>query len=275
MSSENDTHIEDVTTNAVATLRAGIALGKPRKQEGCKAYALVPAGAKLEYLEKEPERPDRIKRNPQFDESDSLIAYFNRFKDGDSTLMSDLDQSVVRAVLDHSQPTAGARYHDHTAMFTAKHSPEWKVWIGSNGKKVDQVAFAQFIEDNAPDIQKPSAGELYEMALKFEAVKSGAFKSAIRLDNGSTNIGYQDDTVGSAGGGTIAIPKEIELFIPVYQGASPERVVARFRYRLNGGELTLWYDLLRIENLKRAAFKAIVDKIEADTSTKVLAGRFQ
>lgn len=275
MSNENDTSIEDVSANATATLRAGIALGKPRQHPGHKAYTLVPTGARLELLPEEAERPSRIKRHPQFDEALSLVAYFNRFADKASTLIADLSTSTVRGIIDHSQEEGGARYHDHLATFQAKHSPEWLLWVGSNGKKMDQVQFAQFIEDNAPDVGTPSATQLYEMALKFEAVKTGDFKSAIRLDNGSATIGYKDETVGTAGGGTIAIPKEFGLLIPIYQGQEKESVTARFRYRLNGGELTLWYDLLRIENIKRAAFESIIEGIASGTGHEVLKGRPQ
>ncbi len=51
-------------------------------------------------------------------------------------------------------------------------------------------------------------------------------------------------------------------------------MIARFRYRLNGGTLALWYDLLRIEHIKRAAFDSIVEKVAADTGAVVLKGRF-
>lgn len=274
--------MQDSHNNTAAAIAAGARFGEARNLPGFVPYTLLPEGTKLEHLERLDERPnpEHVKASPEFDDAASLIHYFNRFKDVDSTIFADLDTSKIVGVIDHHQAenhdddgNLVARYHDHLATFTAKHSPEWKIWLGKNGAAMDQVAFAQFVEDNAPDIQFPSAGEVIEMALKFEAVKQGSFKSGHRLQDGSSSVSYQDDTTGSAGGGAITIPKEIELFIPVYQGGAPEKVIARFRYRLSGGSLAMWYDLLRIENLKRAAFQAIIDKVNSETGTFVLAGR--
>jgi uncharacterized protein YfdQ (DUF2303 family) len=268
--------MENITgRNTAAALKAGAALADPKCVIGFAPVVVVPEGMKLEKLERldDRARPERIKSHPRFDNAASLISYFNRFKDKDSTLLADLDSSTVRAVLDHHQAEEGARYHDHLATFTAKHSPEWKIWTEKNGKSMGQVEFAEFIENNAPDVAVPSATDLYEMALKFEATKAASFKSAVRLQNGDTAINFQEETAGSVAGGKIEIPKEIKLLIPVYVGDEKGEVVARFRYRLNGGTLALWYDLLRIEHIKRAAFDSMIEKIANDTATVVLSGR--
>jgi uncharacterized protein YfdQ (DUF2303 family) len=278
--------MENITGHdTAAALKAGAALADPKCVIGFAPVVVVPEGMKLEKLERldDRARPERVKAHPKFDNATSLIAYFNRFKDDDSTLMADLDSSTVRAILDHHQTDGGnvdpvslgvaARYHDHLATFTAKHSPEWKIWTEKNGKSMGQVEFAEFIENNAPDVAVPSATDLYEMALKFEATKAASFKSAVRLQNGDTAINFQEETAGSVAGGKIEIPKEIKLLIPVYVGDEKGEVVARFRYRLNGGTLALWYDLLRIEHIKRAAFDSMIEKIANDTATVVLSGR--
>ncbi len=268
--------------NVQAAIDAGANLATPRLLPGFKPFTIKPKDTDIVFLDRllEPERPQFIKAHPRFDEPASLVEYFNRFKNPASTILADLDKSTVVAIIDHhedpkddNRAAPGPRHHLHLATFQPKHSPEWLIWTGKNKEAMGQIEFAQFIEDNAPDVASPSAADLMEMALRFEATKGATFKSAARLQNGDVAIQYQEETQGNVAGGSIEIPKDIKLLIPVYQGGEKVEVVGRFRYRLNGGVLSLWYDLLRMENLKRAAFNSIVDGIASGTSHKVLMGR--
>lgn len=275
--------MSDTPNNIQSAVEAGSNLAQPRSLPGFVPFTLVPDGMKVEELKRllDPERPQFVKAHPKFDEPASLVTYFNRFKNPASTIIADLEKSTIVAIIDHHEDPStdrakpGPRYHTHLATFQPKHSPEWTIWTGSNKVAMGQIEFAQFIEDNAPDIQFPSAADLMEMALRFEATKGATFKSANRIQNGDTVIQYQEETAGSVAGGSIEIPKDIKLLIPVYQGGEKVEVIGRFRYRLNGGSLALWYDLLRVENLKRAAFNSIVEGVASGTTHDVLMGRPQ
>lgn len=264
--------------NVAASVNTGAALAQPRSLSGFKPYALVPEGMKVQELERllDPERPQRIKAHPKFDDAESLVAYFNRFKDEDSTLLADIDTSSVRAVIDHSQKGEGdhdnmPRYHDHLATFTAKHSLEWLTWVGASGKRMTQEAFAVFVEDNAPDIQNPSAIKLQEMALNLEASGSAEFKSFKRLEDGSINFLFKEEVNGTSNG--IPFPKQFEVLLRPYVGCTAATLVAKLRFRNDGGKLSLWFDLLRHEQVKRETFDSIVEGIAVQTDTTVLKGR--
>lgn len=274
--------IENITHPAgiAALIQAGANLGTPQEVNGRKPYALVPkagGGADLVYLERQPEqKPDYIKAHPKFDDAGSLIAYFNRFKDGNSTLFASIDAVQVVAVLDHhiagEKPEAG--WNSHRATFTAKHSEEWKVWAGMHGKQMNQAQFAQFIEDNTIDIVRPDGATMLEVALSIEASKAGSFKSARRLDNGSISFGYVEEVSATAGrGGSLEIPKDFDVQLRPFLGCEKHRVTARLRYRIDDGQLRLWYELVRHEDVKRAAFDAIVAKIKDETATPILLGQ--
>jgi uncharacterized protein YfdQ (DUF2303 family) len=263
-----------------AILQAGANLGTPQEVSGRKPYALVPkdgGGADLVYLERqEAVKPDYITAHPKFDDAGSLIAYFNRFKDSHSTLFASIDSVQVVAAIDHHQagatPTAG--WNSHRATFTAKHSDEWKVWAGMHGKQMNQAQFAQFIEDNTIDIVRPDGATMLEVALSIEASKSGSFKSARRLDNGSISFGYVEEVSATAGSkGSLEIPKDFDVQLRPFIGCEKHRVTARLRYRIDDGQLRLWFELVRHEDVKRAAFDAIVAKIKDETETAILLGQ--
>lgn len=266
--------------NISAAILAGQATGSIKHLQGFAPMMVVPEFHKAVAIERLPElkQPERVKAHPKFDDAASLILYFNRYKNPASILIADLETSTVVGIIDQHEPVTsydanGARYGEHRATFVAKHSQEWLTWVGKNEEEMGQDEFATFIEDNAPDVQVPLAAELYEMALKIDASKGATFKSQLRQQDGSVSLTYSEETTANVAGGTVKIPKEIQLLIPVYVGSEPEEVTARFRYRLNGGRLTLWYSLLRIENLKRSTFNGIIEKIAHETELPVLAGR--
>ena len=263
--------------NTQAALNFGARIGEVRNLAGFKPFSLVPDGMKLQTLERldERPRPEHIKASPSFDDAASLVAYFNRFKDADSTLFADLDSSTIVGVLDHHQDneneSGGARYHDHVATFKAKHSPEWLAWVGMSGKRVSQEQFAIFIEDNAPDVQSPGAASLAQMALNLEASGSSEFKSHKRLEDGSVHFHFAQEVNGTSNG--VPVPKEFKILIRPYVGSEAVAMTAKFRFNKDGGRLTMGVDLQLIEQTKRAAFDSIVEKVANDTDRVVLWGR--
>ncbi len=44
-----------------------------------------------------------------------------------------------------------------------RHSPEWDTWQSKDGEKCNQMDFAEFVEDNAPDIVNPDAATILEV----------------------------------------------------------------------------------------------------------------
>lgn len=267
--------------NTQAAINAGARFGEVRALNGFVPFTLQPEGTTVVHLERldERPRPEHIKASPKFDNSASLVDYFNRFQDVDSTLFADLDSSTVVAILDHHQDNpdemeglnGGARYHDHVATFKAKHSPEWLAWVGMSGKRVSQEAFAIFIEDNAPDVQSPSAASLGQMALNLEAAGSSEFKSSKRLEDGSVHLYYAQEVNGTSNG--VPVPKEFKILLRPYIGSEAVAMTAKFRFNKDGGKLTMGLDLMLAEQTKRAAFDSIVEKIAADTERTVLWGR--
>ena len=143
---------------------------------------------------------------------------------------------------------------------------------------MDQVAFAEFIEANFPDIHSadgagPSGADLLEVATNFKATGKVNFASGTRLQNGTVNFTYQEEINGSAGPkGDIKVPETFFIAVAVFEGGSPYKVEAKLRYRLKDGKLALWFELIRDHKVLEAAFKDVWDQISAGTEATIWRG---
>jgi len=166
--------------------------------------------------------------------------------------------------------SAATTWRQFRVEFAVPASREWKIWTGKDRKALNQLEFAELIEDNLPDIVTPDGSTMLSVALNFEASKEGNFVSAARLQDGSTNFVWKEDV--NATGNKIAMPSQITLEIPVFENGQPLPVDARIKYRVKDGNLTIWYELVRPHKVLEAAFRSIWSQIEEQTQTTILLG---
>lgn len=166
-----------------------------------------------------------------------------------------------------------AGWRDHTATYACPLSVEWKTWTGANKRPMAQEAFAQFIEDNAPDCVSPDAATMIEISRTLEAKKKVNFASAIRLSNGESELSYEEEISGTASKGKIKVPETFSIGIAVLEGGPRYAVHARLRYRIaDKGVLSLWYDLDRPHKVLEDAVKEVWSSIETETGLSVFNG---
>lgn len=241
-------------------------------------YAVIPVDAQIvdmtKYVHNDyAERPHRKKGTVTALDAASFIAYYQLFADEHSRVFADETRACVLAVLDyHGIGDNAPRWGQHRINLTLRQSEEWKRWYGADGKKLTQVDFAEFIEDNAPDIVTPSAATMLEVARDLTAKTDADFGSAIRLNNGSVQFKYSEQIKASFGGGQLEIPEQFLIAIPVHVGGERVKVTARLRYRLNSGKLTFWYDLLRADVVLREAFLAVQKQIADGLAITIING---
>lgn len=226
----------------------------------------------VEFLERLLPRPTYLAGAVKIHDYASFIAYVTRFRDADSVVFADRQLLTLTAVLDYHRAApaldatyvAGdahrARWGRHVATYTARTTPEWATWNAQNGKKVSQLEFAEFLENNLVDVARPTGAELLEMATRLEASKSAKFAAGVRLADGQTQITYEETITGAAGEkNALTIPPSFILGIAPFEGADKYALEARFRYRIaDGGKLSLWYDLLRPFRVVDDAFGAVL-----------------
>lgn len=231
----------------------------------------VPSGWKPHEIDLERflPHPRRTKAAVALNDSDSFLAYVERHANDSTVCWASFDPQKFTlsfsAVIDeHAKGTAGWR--SHVATYTPAMSAEWKVWSGANKQAQEQIAFAEFIERNEPDIASqeglPTSLQMLALATEFEANSDKRIKSVARLQGGGVRLEYIDDDKPD----TLAQMKLFERFqigIPVFWAGPGYRIDARLKYRHGGGKVAFWYELIRPDRVHEAAAKELIEKVRA------------
>lgn len=224
-------------------------------------YAVVPRGYEVESLEKFMIDKEQIKQNVLVTSASSLIAYVVRFKDDRSVIFADTENTRFRGVLDYHLDSKSPFKNTHTVTYDCPLSEEWKAFISSDKRKMDQVELAEFIEQNiksiAPvsDSNNISGTDLLTMVLAFQETRTSEFKSVTRLNDGTYQMAFSNEKTGS---GNTQLPEKISLAISPFHNGTPYQIDARFRYRLREGKLALWYELIEPKKIIEHAYNEIL-----------------
>lgn len=281
--------MSDLSSDAIKTIADLARTGEPQIIEhGNFPFAVIPAGAKLESLERHifndhAEKPERIKANVTVLDPQSFIEYYNRFADDGSRIFAYEPDINVLCVLDYhhinhdaSSPTgegARARWGQHRLMLTLRESEQWKVWAEKNGKTFTQMQFAEFLEQHAIDIAQPAPAGMMEIARDLQTTSEVDFGSSSRTQDGQVKFKYTETTQTTVGGSAITVPEQFLLQLPVFIGGQPIQMQALLRYRIKDQKLVIFYTLVRPEEAKRVAFLGARDAIERTLGTTIINGK--
>lgn len=278
--------LNEIQTEAVARATLAASHQDVRLIGAGVPMALLPEGYTAHAMEHLLAAPARKKGTTVLNDAESFIIVVNDQKGDNTRLFSTIEPPTFTAVFNHT--AAGTGWGDHRAHYATPLAPEWKAWLGMDGKKTNQVDLAQFIENNlidvvyidkdaagapAGEVGSPDGATLLEVCRTLEAKKKVDFKSAIRLADGSTQFTYDEDVSGSARQGQLAVPEQFSLGIPVFENGAKYRVDVRLRYRIaDGGQLTMWLELIRPHKTIEHAVKELRESIAAATALQILNG---
>jgi uncharacterized protein YfdQ (DUF2303 family) len=245
------------------------------KTEAGREYLVTPEGVQFtdvtEPYSVDPNLPHHIIQGVVLQTVDSLVDYANRFKVDDTVLFADMQSSRISALIDyHGHQTPD--FVQHRAVMDLPHSEEWRLWTGQDGKLVDQLAFARFIEENGGDIEEPSGADVLDAMRDLQAHRKVNFVKAVRTSSDNENFEYTDETNLNQKGG-LEIPTRFKLNIPVYFGEAPTGLYAYLRWKLDDGHLHLGIRLSRPEFVRQAVFKQIVLDAAARTELPAMFGK--
>lgn len=216
--------------------------------------------------------PDRIRAHRHFDHPDSFVDYFHTYAQPVSAIYADTDQTRFVALIDEHAPDR-ASLTTHTATLQLRPSPEWDHWRLHDGALLDQVTFAEHIEDRIDTIVDPQGAEMLELAQHLEGTRAVAFKSGQRLADGRIQFRY-DENIETTAPGFATIPTSFTLAIPIFDGTDPYKISCRLRYRLgDGGRLKLGYKIDQPDTLIRHALQSIAGLIAEQTGRQIWWGR--
>lgn len=225
--------------------------------------AFVPTGYAVVSLKEHLLEPERIRQRVSLLTADDFVAYWKRYKAESSVIFGDERCATYTSIIDFHTSDGVAKWCGHVAVYACPKSKEWEIWSGSNGKRMNQAQFAEFIEDNYPDVVKPSHAEMIQVSTNLSAKKSVQFSQATRLDNGQSQLVYQEEVKGSVEtkGGSLKVPDGFTLKLPVFLGGPAYQIDARLRYRIDDGKLQIWYDLHRPHKVVEAATQSVTQAI--------------
>lgn len=238
--------------------------------------AMLPASVKAVDLEQHLAAPTRKRGTIRANDVESFCHVIARHGVTETTeIYRTTTPPRFEAVFNaHALGGAGAPgWADFRAVYDCPLSVEWKEWTGADGRKMNQADFAQFIEDNLPDIVEPAAATMLEVSRTLEAKKKVNFASGIRLSNGQQEFTYEEQIQGTAQKGRLQVPEVFFLGISVFEGGPRYRVPARLRYRISdGGALTMWFDLERPHKIIEDAVTEIVNAVQTKTGITTING---
>jgi uncharacterized protein YfdQ (DUF2303 family) len=257
---------------AIATLK--LAGQVQRVETGGRPYRITEDG-KVESLEGYLLKPVMRRGDVEVYDAESFVEYTNRFKTDTTVVFADKVKAAFTGILDYHEGKDGedrAGWGRHRVGLTLRPTRQWTTWTGAAKTPMSQALFAQFLEDNIPDIFTPPGALIVEIVRTLEAKKSVVFESNIvRQTDGAFRFIYSEDVQGAAGRGTLQIPSEFQLVLRPFEGSDAVPVVARFRYRLGeGGKLSLWFELVRVPDILEEAFTKELDRIEVGVEEPVI-----
>ncbi|MFE7128916.1 DUF2303 family protein [Streptomyces sp. NPDC057617] len=263
-------------TEAQAVIDIALRAARPVELAVGQIYAVATASGQIHQIDLTGEQyldtPKRKAGTTVVRDVPSFMAYFDKHADKNSELYADVERRTITAVLD-AHTGQDARWGRHRLELQLRHTTAWTAWTGMDNRLVPQDKFADFVEDNLVDFVEPTAATMLELAESFEATTTAEFQSSQRLDSGQRKFAYTEDVQAKAGHrGEITIPATLTLALKPFEGTEPYKVLARFKYRLDKGNLTLGFKIERPEDILAAAFADIRTLIDSDTEMAVLNG---
>ncbi|WP_062362286.1 DUF2303 family protein [Variovorax paradoxus] len=208
--------------------------------------------------------PNRLRGTIALGSLESLLTYLaDQHAQATGYVYADPDARTITAVFNDTK--AGPGWRDHRAVFAAVLTPEAKRWLDKDGEVFSQTEFAEFIEDNMADLHGDDAEKLLTVATTIAASSGINFSSAKRLQDGQTQLTYNETINATAGEGAVSIPKTFTLGLRLFKNGGGYKLTARLKYRLNSGAVKFHYELERPENAIEDAFTGYVEQVRGAT----------
>ncbi|ONI73104.1 hypothetical protein ALI144C_44960 [Actinosynnema sp. ALI-1.44] len=214
-------------------------------------------------LEPQLAAPRRARGGAALHDPGDFAAYVKRLANPQHTsVWADIESGRVTAVLDDHAHVSLPGWRSHTAHLALQPDPDWQAWTKLDGQLVDQLQFAEFLEQRMHSIINPAAADIYEVATSLQAKRTVAFRSGLRQKSGDVTFTYDEQTTAQAGQkGQLEIPDQFVIRAAPFAYVAPVELTAKLRYRISSGDLRIGYQLLRPEEIRRDAFSVIVGEI--------------
>lgn len=248
---------------------------------GAAHFAVLPPGFRRDEITDAVEKAQPLRNRPQgtvhLGDVTSLLTYCaDQVAQLQGYIYADPDLRTITVVFNDQKSTLAPGWRDHRAVFKAEYTPEFSKWLSRNGpdKSMGQTEFAEFIEDNFADLAGDDAQTLLTVATTMQATTGINFSSAKRLQDGRTQLVYNENIDAKAGAdGTLHIPQVFNLGLRIFKNGGGYKLRARLKYRLHSGSVKFWYELDRPERAVEDAFAGYVQEVRDKSGYTVLIGK--
>ncbi|MCR9254758.1 MAG: YfdQ family protein [Alphaproteobacteria bacterium] len=211
----------------------------------------------------------------------SRLYYTPTKRDSEGSLVH---MAVFQAILDDhgEKPGHGA----HLVTYKPTFSVNWAKWTASNGAMMRQADFAQFIEDNYPDIAEveftwkgnsgltPSQADMLDLSTNLKVSRKAQYQEVNNLKTGGVVLKREEDVQANIAKSEREVPDLFGLRLPIFRGGPAVDVLVRFRFRQNDGELRLGYEIFQLDETEDAEVEAMVSRISTKTKLPAIEASF-
>lgn len=195
---------------------------------------------------------------------ESFCALTIRHKTEHSAIFANMDwkKPTLTSVIDyHELATGHPNFGKHRIHYAFPLSEEWQKCIASDGEKMDQGAFAWFLEDRIAELVAPTDTEklnyerdfattiatpaqLVELSRGLQVNVESKVKASTTLQSGEGQIAWEE-THTDGSGKPLKVPGIFMLNIAPFFMGDKVRIPVRLRYRPSGGKVTWFYQIYR------------------------------
>ncbi|NNU62450.1 DUF2303 family protein [Ochrobactrum soli] len=220
-------------------------------------------------LEEHRVSPERRRGTASTDTLASFIDLINRHKDDGSVIFGKArwPEPKLTGIMNYHDLDNEARFADHRIEYAFPLTDEFKAWVDTNKKGMEQADFAAFIEEHAQEVASPTDGEKAEyerffnekiatpselimLSRHLEVFVSATVKQGVRLQTGERTVEFREEHQ-NAKGEAVVIPGIFIVSVPAFVDGEKVRIPTRLRYRIKGGDIVWFYDLYRWETVLR------------------------
>lgn len=211
-----------------------------------------------------PKLPDDIAADQEFVEPDSFAGYVNLFKTASTILFASLEGNatpLIEAAIDYHNGSDGTKGGtpnrcNHHATLLCPFDPDFVSWKAKMDEPLSQAELSHFLEDMMHTIATPPGANLLEAINDLNMVKDVTFKSYKNDRDGSVRLTY-DEEVGNSG--SLVLPEEIGLVLPIFRGAGNVSINVKLRIRLDRGKCSFLLVAPMLHKTIRDEFRNIVE----------------
>lgn len=220
----------------------------------------------------------------------SFIDLIERHKDAHSAVFAEtaMPGAKLTGVIDYHQTDGAPRHAQHRVVYPFPVTPELTAWLGQNGKPMEQLAFATFLEEHAADLASPTdaeriewerlfkerfsaPNELLDLSRSLEICVGQTVKRAERLQSGERTIEFVETQTDRAGN-KVDVPGIFMVSVQAFVDGDPIRMPARLRYRVKAGDISWHYQLYRPDFWIRNQVQIDLDKVGRETGLPTYEG---